>query len=77
MSNLLKENKNGWETVTEAEKQSIFDFCEGYKEFIDNAKTERQAVKSAVEIAKKHDLSHTLKRFEEIYKIAISNKSVE
>ena len=54
MSSLLKENKNGWETVTEAEKQSIFDFCEGYKEFIDNAKTERQAVKSAVEIAKKH-----------------------
>lgn len=54
MSSLLKENKNGWETVTEAEKQSIFAFCEGYKDFIDNAKTERQAVKSAVEIAKKH-----------------------
>lgn len=54
MSSLLKENKNGWETVTEAEKKSIFDFCEGYKEFVDNAKTERQAVKSTVEIAKKH-----------------------
>ncbi len=54
MSSLLRENKNGWETVSSAEKQSIFDFCEGYKEFIDNAKTERQAVKSAVEIAKKH-----------------------
>ena len=54
MSNLLKENKNGWETVSEAEKQSIFDFCEGYKNFIDNSKTERQAVKSTVKIAEEH-----------------------
>ena len=54
MSSLLKENKNGWETVTEAEKTAIFDFCEGYKNFIDNAKTERLAVKAAVKIAKEH-----------------------
>ncbi len=54
MSNLLKENKNGWETVTEAEKTAIFDFCERYKDFIDSAKTERQAVKAAVKIAKEH-----------------------
>jgi aspartyl aminopeptidase len=72
MSNLLKENKNGWETVSSAEKQSIFDFCEGYKEFIDNSKTERQAVKSAVEIAKKHgfvDLNtkETLKTGDKVY----------
>lgn len=53
MSELLKKSKNGWETVTEAEKKDIFEFCEGYKNFIDNAKTERLAVKSAVEIAKK------------------------
>ncbi len=54
MSSLLKENKNGWETVTEAEKTAIFDFCEGYKNFIDNAKTERLAVKTAVKIAKEY-----------------------
>ena len=54
MSNLLKENKNGWETVTEAQKKDIFDFCEGYKDFITNSKTERLAVKNAVKIAKEN-----------------------
>lgn len=72
MSNLLKEIKNGWETVTEAEKKAIFDFCDGYRSFIDNSKTERLAVKNAVEIAKKHgfvDLAtkETLKPGDKVY----------
>lgn len=72
MSNLLKESKNGWETVTDAEKQSIFDFCDGYKNFINNSKTERLAVKSAVKIAKEHgfvDLneSESLKPGDKVY----------
>ena len=54
MSDLLKVSKNGWETVTEAEIDTIFNFCEGYKNFIDSAKTERLAVKKAVEIAKEN-----------------------
>lgn len=54
MLNLLKENKNGWELVTETEKKDIFDFCEGYKVFINEGKTERLAVKKTVEIAKAH-----------------------
>lgn len=72
MSDLLKENKNGWETVTEDEKQSIFAFCEGYKSFINNSKTERQAVKSVVKIAKEHgfvDLNNvtSLKAGDKVY----------
>ena len=54
MSNLLKENKNGWETVTDAQKKDIFDFCEEYREFIDNSKTERLAAKNAVKLAKEN-----------------------
>ncbi len=54
MSALLKENKNGWENITDAEKTAIFDFCEDYKNFIDKAKTERLAAKKAVEIAKSY-----------------------
>ena len=54
MSSLLKENKNGWEVTTEAEKKAIFEFCEGYRNFIDNSKTERLAVKSAVNLAKEY-----------------------
>ncbi len=72
MSDLLKENKNGWETVTDAEKTAIFDFCEGYRNFIDSAKTERLAVKKAVEAAKEHgfvDLNskETLKPGDKVY----------
>ena len=54
MSNLLKENKNGWETVTDALKSDIFDFCEGYKNFINESKTERLAVKNAVKMAEEN-----------------------
>lgn len=54
MSNLLKENKNGWETIDEAQNSDIFSFCEEYKKFIDASKTERLAVKKAVEIAKSY-----------------------
>ncbi len=54
MSDLLKKNKNGWETVTEAQKKDIFNFCEDYKTFITKSKTERLAVKNAIEIAKEN-----------------------
>lgn len=54
MSNLLKENKNGWETTTDAQKSDIFDFCEGYKNFINESKTERLAVKNAVKMAEEN-----------------------
>lgn len=54
MSNLLKENKNGWETTTDVQKSDIFDFCEGYKNFINKSKTERLAVKNAVKMAEEN-----------------------
>ena len=54
MSNLLKENKNGWETTTDAQKSDVFDFCEGYKNFINESKTERLAVKNAVKMAEEN-----------------------
>lgn len=41
--------KNAWENVTDKEK--IFSFCNEYKTFLDNGKTEREYVKEAVEKA--------------------------
>lgn len=72
MSNLLKENKNGWETITKAQKKDIFDFCEEYKEFITESKTERLAIKNAVEIAEKNGFvniedKETLKTGDKVY----------
>lgn len=43
--------KNGLLRVSEEEKKQAFDFCEGYVRFLDDAKTEREAVETAVKIA--------------------------
>ncbi len=54
---LLKEKlaiskKNGLLKADDETIKKAFDFCEGYKEFLNNAKTEREAAKKALEIAK-------------------------
>lgn len=78
--NLLKETKNGWETVTKAQKKDIFDFCEKYKEFINESKTERLAAKNAIETAKSYGFvdvnsKESLKSGDKVYFVN-RNKSV-
>lgn len=41
----------GWKSVGSEEKKEIFQFCEGYKKFLDLAKTEREFVEEAVKLA--------------------------
>lgn len=50
---LFMKKKNSGLIMTAAEMKAADKFNEGYKAFLDNAKTEREAVKTAVEIAKK------------------------
>ena len=45
------EQKNGWEIVDKTEKKQIFDFCELYKKYLDNGKTERLCVDYTVKLA--------------------------
>jgi len=45
--------KSAWEILTKDQIKKAFDFCEGYKKFLDVAKTEREAVQQINEIAKK------------------------
>lgn len=47
------ERKNGWKLMNPDEYRETFDFCEDYKAFLDNAKTEREAVDVLVSDAKK------------------------
>ena len=42
--------KNAWEKYEGKEIKKVFDFCEGYKEFISNGKTERECVNLAKDI---------------------------
>ena len=48
---LLNQKKNGWDVVDEATERAIFDYCEGYKIFLNRGKTERDCVNTAVELA--------------------------
>lgn len=50
---LFRESKNGRSVVSEDVLAKCDEYCEGYKAFLDNAKTEREAVNTAIEIAKK------------------------
>ncbi|MBT4277915.1 aminopeptidase [Candidatus Falkowbacteria bacterium] len=48
---LLFEKKSCWEKWDEKKKQKAFKFCDGYKDFLSNAKTERESVKKGIKIA--------------------------
>lgn len=50
---LFGERKSAWEIWDENTKKKAFEFCEGYKEFLDRAKTEREAVRAGAEMAEK------------------------
>ena len=50
---LLDKKENGWKEIDEGRKNEIFEFCEGYMDFLGNAKTEREFVIKAREEAEK------------------------
>ena len=51
---LLAKRENGWESLTEAEKKKILKFSDGYIDFLNNGKTERECVKEAKKIAEEN-----------------------
>ncbi|MDD6795806.1 MAG: aminopeptidase [Clostridiaceae bacterium] len=46
--------KNAWEKYDEQGIKKIFDFCEGYKKFISDCKTERECARESAKIAEAH-----------------------
>jgi aspartyl aminopeptidase len=50
---LFKKNENGRQKASEEVLNKANEYCEGYKAFLDSAKTEREAVKTAVAMAEK------------------------
>jgi aspartyl aminopeptidase len=49
--NLIYTKKSGWDGITAKEFKEIINFSDDYKSFLDNSKTEREAVKHIEEIA--------------------------
>jgi aspartyl aminopeptidase len=61
--------KNAWIKYDEKKREEIFSFCEGYKEFISECKTERECVTDVVEKAKNNgfrDLEDVIKNKESL-----------
>lgn len=72
--------ENIWKTADEKKAEKITSFCEGYKDFLSYAKTERLAVEETVKIAKAHgyktlDEYKTLKAGDKVYFVN-KNKNV-
>ena len=44
--------KNGWESTSEEEGRKIFQYCDGYINFLSKSKTEREIVKNAKQMAR-------------------------
>lgn len=51
---LLKDKKSGWELISEEEKNETFKFCDSYINFLNLAKTEREAVEYSKPLAEIH-----------------------
>jgi len=64
---LFHEFKNGWEKASQEEKNQIFDFSEGYKDFLNKCKTERECAAYVETVLKKNG-------FEDIEKILNEGK---
>ena len=67
---LLMQRKNAGEILTEAQIKECDDFCEGYKDFMDRAKIEREAVIYSEELLK----SKGFKEFKKGTKLSAGDK---
>ena len=48
---LFNKKENGWNTKTEEERKTIFDYAKGYMDFMNKSKTEREIIQSSKKIA--------------------------
>ena len=48
---LFRNTKTGWEGIDEQKKNDIMQYCEGYMDFLNHSKTEREIIKSVKKMA--------------------------
>lgn len=73
-NNLFRKTKTGWEGIEEGLKEEIFKFCDGYIDFLNKSKTEREIIKSAKKIAENNGFKNirefqSLKSGDKVYYI--------
>ncbi len=74
-------NKNVYEEYSEKKLKDAFDFCEGYKKFITNAKTEREAIIETIKLAEENgfvniNTKKSLKAGDKVYAINMDKAMV-
>lgn len=80
MSNNKDFNKNAWAKYTEKQVEEIFDFCNGYKDFMSKCKTERECATEIISLAKQQgyeDLEDIIKNNKKLssgHKVYVNNK---
>ena len=68
--------KSAWEILTKDQIKKAFDFSEEYKKFLNNAKTEREAIQEIKKIAKKHKKKIILNRESEAAIVLLGKKPI-
>lgn len=71
---LIFEKRNCWEVWDEITRKQVFNFCEGYKEFLNKAKTERESVKVGIELAEKNGFIN-INKFKLMPKIKLASSN--
>lgn len=69
---LMNKKQNGWDTIDNRKKEEIFNFCKNYMNFLNKAKTEREFVTEAIQMARENGYKdvaemQTLKPGDKIY----------
>ena len=70
MSNLLKENKSGWEVMSPEDKDNAYVFADDYIKFMNSSKTEREVIKTSESLAKENGF----KNFNEVNELHPGDK---
>ena len=88
---LFNQRQNGWKGLSNEEKKNIFNFCNGYMNFLNNGKTEREIVRESKKIAdekgfkdinqyenlKPGDKVYYINRGKSMYLAVIGNEPIE
>lgn len=55
---LFNKKVNGWENISDEDRNAVYQYCNGYMQFLNRSKTEREIVANAAEMARERGFRH-------------------
>ncbi len=71
---VLYHQENGWLKINKSEHKHIFSFCDGYRNFLSNVKTERQANRKGIDLAEKNGFRNLSELIDKKKKLTLGDK---